>query len=193
MDIKKIRQLTGMTQREFGEYLGIPQRSIENWEGGHRTPPTYLVELIKYKILKEELGMIKDIIKALKSLNEEDLLNEVGVALVEYPERFSETFIEMKRYFEGMSFQQIIDTISTSSLVGHDAEKAIEEWIFEPHEMDIIIDVDVQKVGDEYIATNGRWTVNKNGIYRNHDTYSEKVGDMEDVPETIERTMQKLA
>lgn len=58
MDIKQIRTQTRMTQKEFGEYFNIPQRTIENWEGGKRTPPEYVVELIKYKVEKERLGML---------------------------------------------------------------------------------------------------------------------------------------
>ncbi len=53
MDIKELRQKLKMTQKEFGEYLNIPQRTIQSWELGDRTPPPYVVELIKYKIKKE--------------------------------------------------------------------------------------------------------------------------------------------
>lgn len=59
MDIKKLRIMTRMTQRQFAEYFNIPKRTIENWEGGHRKPPAYVVELIKYKIEKERLGMLR--------------------------------------------------------------------------------------------------------------------------------------
>ncbi len=59
MDIKELRIMTRMTQREFAKYFNIPQRSIENWEGGKRTPPPYVVELIEYKIRKEKLGMLR--------------------------------------------------------------------------------------------------------------------------------------
>lgn len=59
MDIKKLRIMTRMTQREFAEYFNIPKRTIENWEGGQRTPPPYVVELIEYKIRKEKLGMLR--------------------------------------------------------------------------------------------------------------------------------------
>jgi len=59
MDIKKLRIMARMTRREFAEYFNIPKRTIENWEGGQRTPPVYVVELIKYKIEKERLGMLR--------------------------------------------------------------------------------------------------------------------------------------
>ena len=50
MTIKEIRHLTGMTQAQFGTFLGIPMRSIQNWETGQRKCPDYLVELIRYRM-----------------------------------------------------------------------------------------------------------------------------------------------
>ena len=57
MNIKELRLSTGMTIQEFSDYFNIPRRTIENWEGGQRKPPVYVVELIKYKIEKEEVTM----------------------------------------------------------------------------------------------------------------------------------------
>ena len=59
MDIKKLRARVRMSQRQFAEYFNIPKRTIENWEGGQRKPPPYVVELIEYKIRKEKLGMLR--------------------------------------------------------------------------------------------------------------------------------------
>lgn len=50
MTIREIRQQAGMTQKAFAEALGIPKRTIENWEAGERKPPEYLVNLIEFKI-----------------------------------------------------------------------------------------------------------------------------------------------
>lgn len=58
MTTNKISELfleTGMTQKEFSEYLAIPLRTIENWLTGKRVPPEYLIELIEYKLEKERL------------------------------------------------------------------------------------------------------------------------------------------
>lgn len=57
--MREIRAKTGMTQKAFSEYLNIPVWTIQDWEGERRTPPDYVVELIEYKIIKEELGMMK--------------------------------------------------------------------------------------------------------------------------------------
>lgn len=46
MTIREIRQAAGMTQQEFAACTGIPKRTIENWEEGHRAPPEYLPKMI---------------------------------------------------------------------------------------------------------------------------------------------------
>lgn len=53
--IKELRTMSGMTQKEFAEHFGIPKRNIENWEGGARKCPEYLIALIEYKLIKEEI------------------------------------------------------------------------------------------------------------------------------------------
>ena len=57
MTIKALREASEMTQKAFSEYFGIPKRSIENWEGGQRECPSYLLNLMEYKLKKE--GIIK--------------------------------------------------------------------------------------------------------------------------------------
>lgn len=49
-EIKALRESTGLTQRAFAELLGIPKRSIENWESGVSKPPEYLIRLIRFYI-----------------------------------------------------------------------------------------------------------------------------------------------
>jgi DNA-binding transcriptional regulator YiaG len=53
MNIKELRTKSGMTQKQFSEYLNIPKRTIEEWEGQRRIPPIYVIELIEYKLKKE--------------------------------------------------------------------------------------------------------------------------------------------
>lgn len=52
--IKALRESTGLTQRAFAELLGIPKRSIENWEGGVSEPPEYVVRLIAFYLAHKE-------------------------------------------------------------------------------------------------------------------------------------------
>lgn len=58
MTIKELREASGMTQKAFAEYFRIPKRTVENWEGGQRECPAYLLELMEYKLKKE--GIIKN-------------------------------------------------------------------------------------------------------------------------------------
>ena len=53
--IKELRTAAGMTQKAFAEYFGVSKRAIESWEGGKRECPTYLFDLMKYKLEKEGL------------------------------------------------------------------------------------------------------------------------------------------
>ena len=55
MDIKTMRTLSGMTQKAFAEYFGISKRAVENWEGGQRSCPDYLLSLMQYKLEHEGL------------------------------------------------------------------------------------------------------------------------------------------
>jgi DNA-binding transcriptional regulator YiaG len=54
MTIKQARKNAGITQKQMSELLNIPQRTIEDWERGVRTPPAYVEKLII-----EELKRIK--------------------------------------------------------------------------------------------------------------------------------------
>lgn len=53
MTIKELRTASGMTQKQFAEYFGIPHRTLQNWEGGQRACPEYLLKLMTYKLKKE--------------------------------------------------------------------------------------------------------------------------------------------
>lgn len=60
MTIKEMRTLTEMSQAKFGEYFGIPMRTIQNWENDVSKCPQYVVDLIKYKLIKEQLIFPKE-------------------------------------------------------------------------------------------------------------------------------------
>lgn len=50
MDIREMREMLGDTQGEFAKRYGIPFRSVQNWEGGQRTPPSYVLSLLEEKV-----------------------------------------------------------------------------------------------------------------------------------------------
>ena len=53
--IRKLREQTGLTRKDFSLHTGIPIRTLEDWEAGRRTPPEYIPRLIEYQIKYEEL------------------------------------------------------------------------------------------------------------------------------------------
>lgn len=53
--IRRLREQTGMTRKDFSTHIGIPLRTIEDWEAGRRRPPEYIPRLIEYQIKYEEL------------------------------------------------------------------------------------------------------------------------------------------
>ncbi len=46
IQIKQLREINEMTQKEFSEYLGIPLRTLRNWEQGIREPNEWTLDLI---------------------------------------------------------------------------------------------------------------------------------------------------
>lgn len=55
MTFKELRALTRMTFKAFSEYFGIPSRTLQQWEYGERTPAPYLMDLMVYKLKKENI------------------------------------------------------------------------------------------------------------------------------------------
>lgn len=53
MNIKQLRPLSGMTQKQFSEYFGIPLRTLEDWETGKSECKSYIISLIEYKLKNE--------------------------------------------------------------------------------------------------------------------------------------------
>jgi len=53
--MKKLREDIGLNRREFSDYMGIPLRTLEEWESGRRRMPDYVLRLIAYQIKAERL------------------------------------------------------------------------------------------------------------------------------------------
>lgn len=51
--IKAIREKSGMNRKDFAEWLGIPYRTMSDWEHGERQMPDYVLRLIAYKVRME--------------------------------------------------------------------------------------------------------------------------------------------
>lgn len=53
--IRELRKQTGLSRKDFSEHVGIPLRTLEDWEAGRRTPPEYIPRLISYQLKYEKL------------------------------------------------------------------------------------------------------------------------------------------
>ena len=53
--IRELREQMGMNRREFSDYTKIPVRTLEDWEAGKRTPPSYVPRLLSYQLKYDEL------------------------------------------------------------------------------------------------------------------------------------------
>ena len=53
MIFRSIRQSANLTQKQLSDMLGIPLRTIEDWDSGRRKPPEYVKDLIIFKLAAE--------------------------------------------------------------------------------------------------------------------------------------------
>ena len=53
MDIKEIRELTGLNQTDFAKNYNIPLRTYQNWEYGTQKPPEYVLTLLRMVVEME--------------------------------------------------------------------------------------------------------------------------------------------
>lgn len=51
---KMVREESGMNRKEFAEWLGIPYRTMQEWELERRAMPQYVLDLIAYKVSNEK-------------------------------------------------------------------------------------------------------------------------------------------
>ena len=51
---KAIREEPGMKRKDFSDWLGIPYRTVQEWELGRRVMPEYVLRLIAYKVVNEK-------------------------------------------------------------------------------------------------------------------------------------------
>lgn len=83
--------------------------------------------------------------------------------------------------------QEILDFIETWHAMNED------DKIYTMKQADIEYDVTMYKVHeDEYISDNGNWSVTKNGIYFNYEDASYPIGEMENVPDAVQKVYEQL-
>lgn len=53
--------LLGLNRTEFSQYIGIPLRTLEEWEAGRRQMPEYVLRLISYYTKMQQVLAEKNI------------------------------------------------------------------------------------------------------------------------------------
>lgn len=61
MTFKELQDLVGMNIKQMSDYFNIPYRTAQEWRAERRTPPEYVLDLMRYKLEKE--GKIKEELK----------------------------------------------------------------------------------------------------------------------------------
>lgn len=56
MTIREAREEAGLTQKEVHDLVGVPIRSLQNWENGVRVCPQYVENLLVEKLLSLKKG-----------------------------------------------------------------------------------------------------------------------------------------
>ncbi len=51
---KAVREQSGMNRKDFAVWLGVPYRTMQEWELGRRAMPEYVLRLIAYKVINEK-------------------------------------------------------------------------------------------------------------------------------------------
>lgn len=69
--LKKMRKELEMNRTEFSRYVGIPLRTLEEWEAGRRRMPDYVLRLIVY-YTKMERFLYENEIELKEEIDEEE-------------------------------------------------------------------------------------------------------------------------
>lgn len=54
MTFKELLSASGMSVAEYARHFNIPFRTVLKWAREERTPPPYVVELMRFKLEKEK-------------------------------------------------------------------------------------------------------------------------------------------
>lgn len=123
-----------------------------------------------------------DDLKGLLSIRSINTLKRLGYNYLE-----DVTPAAVRRVTGKKTKKEILDFIKAWDSMNED------DKIYAMKQADIEYDVTMYKVHeDEYISDEGRWSVTKHAIYFNYKDASYPIGNMEDVPKTVEEIFNKL-
>lgn len=82
--LKALRAKTGLSQQKFGDWLGIPKRTIQDWECGKAECKKYVFDLIMYVV--EHVAPSVSIVRSFDSLD--DLIMASGLSVEDFSSYF---------------------------------------------------------------------------------------------------------
>lgn len=59
-NFRKLRQISSLTQVKFAKEYGVPLKTIEKWDTGERTPPSYVLELLAADVLSAKIKEVME-------------------------------------------------------------------------------------------------------------------------------------
>lgn len=69
-----------LTQTELAKHFDIPLRTIQNWAGGQRTPPDYVVRMMDKLLKLKKLQLDIEIYRKLSDAEQEAVLTETRLS-----------------------------------------------------------------------------------------------------------------
>lgn len=73
IEVRKLRDETGLSQNRFAAYFGIPCQTYQQWERKERTPSPYIPQMMDYIIkLEKKVGELEEKVASLEKEKEAD-------------------------------------------------------------------------------------------------------------------------
>ena len=73
IEVRKIREETGLSQNRFAAYFGIPCQTYQQWERKERTSSPYIPQMMDYIIkLEKKVGELEEKVASLEKEKEAD-------------------------------------------------------------------------------------------------------------------------
>ena len=168
IDIKKFRNLTNMSQRQFADYFSIPLGTLRNWEQGIAKAPEYVLNMIIQNIRRDKMINIETI-KFVKMLDELAELTKGGIfefkKATQDDRNSRKVFYDQETQDSDGNYKVVLDMciIDDPECIHHDAvsyyDSATEEFTVRAviNEDDTYIIVKFLNSENQIIIEDGRW------------------------------------
>ncbi len=134
MEFVSILDKSGMKMTEFSEYFGIPYRTVQDWKAERRKCPDYLLDLMEYKLIKENIITIKEE-KGMRKYLVVDEPKNGGDIYTTVCDTLEDANKEAEYQWDHLTCTEKKDR---HIYVGHveDNEKYLNDWAFDDDEVD---------------------------------------------------------